>query len=406
MKTQPRPVGGKLFTPVLQVLLALWAVATVVLAVRLVKGLGAVTALNDGYPWGLWIAVDVVVGTGLACGGYAIALLVFVFNRGRYDPLVRPALVTSFLGYSAAATATVFDVGRFWNLWRVPLTPWDWNGSSVLLQVALCEIAYVAVLAVEIAPAFLERWRDGSDPRRARLAERLLPGLGRALPLVIGLGLLFPVLHQAGLGSLLLVARTKLHPLWHTPLLPLLFVVTSLAMGYAIVCLESIVSSVAFRRRVETHLLGAMGLVVSGTLVAFVALRLASLAAAGRLGLALSSGRLSFLFFLELLLCAFAAALFLRRGARENAGQVLQAAFLALAGAALHRVDVFLVAFDPGAGWTYFPSVGEIAITVGLVATETMLYLFLVRRLPVLGGVVVPAGAELPAAAAKAGLAG
>jgi Ni/Fe-hydrogenase subunit HybB-like protein len=406
MKTFARPVGGKLFTPVFQVLLLLWALATVVLAVRLVKGLGAVTALNDGYPWGLWIALDVVVGTGLASGGYAVALLVYVFNEGRHHPLVRPALVTSFLGYTAAATATVFDLGRFWNLWRVPFSPWDWNGSSVLLQVALCEIAYLGVLGLEIAPAFLERWRDGRDPRRARFAERVLPRLERVLPFVIGLGLLLPILHQAGLGSLLLVAVTKLHPLWHTPTLPLLFVATSLAMGYAIVCMESTLSGAAFHRRSETRLLGSIGRAVSGALLAFVAIRFASLMVAGRLDLVLSSGRLSFLFWIETLLCLVAAALFLRRSARENAGQELQAAFLALAGAALYRVDVYLVAFDPGLGWSYFPSLGEIAITVGLVAAETMSYLFLVRRLPVLGGVVVaPAGGEMPAAAAaKAGL--
>lgn len=407
MKTSARPVGGKLFTPVFKVLLLLWAIASGVLVVRLLRGLGAVTALNDGYPWGLWIALDVVVGTGLASGGYAMALLVYVLNQGRHHPLVRPALVTSFLGYTAAATAAVFDLGRFWNLWRVPVTPWDWNGSSVLLQVALCEIAYLGVLALEIAPAFLERWRDGRDPRRAHLAERLLPALERALPFVIGLGLLLPILHQAGLGSLLLVAVTKLHPLWHTGSLPLLFLLTSLAMGYAIVCLESTLSRAAFHRRGEARLLASLGSAVSGALLAFVAVRFASLLVADRLWLTLASGRLSFLFWIETALCLVAAALFLRPRARENPGLELQAALLALAGTALYRVDVFLVAFDPGPGWRYFPSVGEIAITVGLVAAETMSYLFLVRRLPVLGGVVVaPAGGELPAAAAaKAGIA-
>ena len=401
MKTQTRPVGGKLFTPTFRVLLVVWVIATAVLAVRLVWGLGAVTALNDGYPWGLWIALDVAVGTGLASGGWALALLVYVFNRGRHHPLVRPALVTSFLGYTAAATATVFDVGRYWNLWRVPFAPRDWNGSSVLLRVALCELAYIAVLAVEIAPAFLERWQDGEDARLARFAERVLPGLKRVLPFVIALGLLFPILHQAGLGSLLLVAETKLHPLWHTSALPLLFVVTSLSMGYAIVCLESTLSGLAFHRRSGSHLLGAIGRVVAGTAVAFVVIRFADLLASGRLALTLSSGRLSFAFWAETLLLLVAATLFFRRGSRENVGLEVQAGLLALAGAALYRVDVFLVAFDPGPGWSYFPSMGELAITAGLVAAETMLYLLLVRRLPVLGGIVTVPAPEVPAGAVK-----
>jgi Ni/Fe-hydrogenase subunit HybB-like protein len=402
MKTNARPVGGKLLTPVFQVLLVFWAIGTAVLAVRLVKGLGAVTALNDGYPWGLWIAIDVAVGTGLACGGYALALLVYVFNRGRHHPLVRPALVTSFLGYTAAASATVFDVGRYWNLWRVPFTPRDWNESSVLLQVALCEIAYIGVLAVEIAPAFLERWKEAPASRLGRFSKAVLPGLERVLPFVIALGLLLPILHQAGLGALLLVAVTKLHPLWHTPYLPLLFVVTSLAMGYAIVCLESTFSNAAFHRRPETRLLGSLGLAVSLALAGFLAVRFASLAAAGRLGLTLSAGGFSFAFWGETLLCAVAALLFLSRGVRENEGLTLQAALLALGGAVLYRVNVFLVGFDPGPGWMYFPSLGELAITAGLVATETMMYLFLVRKVPVLGGIVTVPARETPAAAARA----
>jgi Ni/Fe-hydrogenase subunit HybB-like protein len=400
MKTSARPVGGKLVTPVFRVLVFLWALATAVLIVRWARGLGAVTALNDGYPWGLWIAVDVAAGTGLASGGYALALLVFVFNRGRYHPLVRPALVTSFLGYTAAATATVFDVGRYWNLWRVPLAPWDWNLGSILLQVALCELLYVAVLAVEIAPAFLERWRDGRDERLARFARRVLPGYERALPFVIALGLVLPVMHQTGLGALLLVAKTKVHPLWYTPFLPLLFLLTSLAMGYAIVCLEAAFSSIAFRRRIEGRLLGSLGTAVSAALLAFVAIRLAALMASEDLALTVKWGGLSFAFWGETLLCLVAAALFLRREVRENLGLTLQAAFLALAGTTLHRLDVFLVAFDPGAGWRYFPSVGEVVVTLGLVATETMIYLVLVRKLPVLGGVVLVAPArEAPAAA-------
>ena len=401
MRTHARAVGGTVSTPIFRVLLLLWAIATGVLVLRLTHGLGAVTALNDGYPWGLWIVIDVVVGTGLASGGYAVALLVYVMNHGRYHPLVRPALVTSFLGYTAAATATVFDVGRYWNLWRVPFTPWSWNGSSILLQVALCELAYVAVLALEIAPALLERWRESQDPALARLSERILPRLERVLPFAIALGLALPILHQAGLGSLMLVAATKLHPLWYTPFLPLLFVVSSLAMGFAIVCLESTCSSLAFRRRVESELLGSLGVVVGGTLVAFVAIRFASLMMADRLGLTLSSGTLSFPFWGEMLACVVAAVLLLGRAARRDATMVLQAALLGLGGAALYRVDVFLVGFDPGPGWRYFPSLGELVITVGLVSVETMLYLLLVRKLPVLSGVATLPARKVPAGAVE-----
>ncbi len=399
-----RPIGGPIFTPFSKFLVLLLALGAPVLAARFVLGLGATTAMSDGYPWGIWIAVDVVVGTGLASGGYALALLVFVLNRGRYHPLVRPALLTSLLGYSAAGLAVVFDLGRYWNLWKVPLMPWNWNGNSILLEVALCMMAYTAVIALELSPAYLERLAERGGPGAAARAARWGPRIERALPFVIGLGMVLPTMHQSSLGSLLLVAGLKVHPLWYTGLLPLLFLLTALSMGYAIVYVETIFAGVGFRRPVEVKLLGSLGRVVSGTLLAFLVVRLGALAASGRLGLTLTSGRLSFFFWAETLLLLAGAILFLRPAARHDAGVQLQAALLALAGSALYRVDAFLVAFDPGPSWRYFPSLGEMAVTVGLVATETLLYLVAVRRLPILAGAgqlpprTTPAGAVAGAA--------
>jgi Ni/Fe-hydrogenase subunit HybB-like protein len=398
MTTPARAVGGKLLTPTFKIMLVLWAAATAVGLVRFTRGLGAVTALNDGYPWGLWIAFDVVVGTGLASGGYAIALLVYVLNRGRYHPLVRPAILTSALGYSVAGIAVVFDVGRYWALWKVPIMPGRWNGSSVLLEVALCIIAYTAVLFVELSPALLERWAAERHERRQAFAARWLPRLERALPFVIALGLVLPTMHQSSLGSLLLVAGTKLHPLWHTGALPLLFLLTAFAMGYAVLYFETIFSSVAFGRRLETRLLASLGVAVGGVILAFVAVRFAGLMGAGRLGLTVTSGARSFFFWAETLLLLSAAGLFLQQWVHASPATQLQAALLALAGGALYRIDAFLVAFDPGHGWRYFPSVGEILITLGFIATETMVYIVAVRRFPILAGVSVTKAERAPAA--------
>jgi Ni/Fe-hydrogenase subunit HybB-like protein len=378
-------------------MLALWAAGTAVGLVRFTQGLGAATAMNDGYPWGLWIAFDVVVGTGLASGGYALALLVYVFNQGRYHPLVRPAILTSALGYGVAGVAVVFDVGRWWGLAKVPFMPWRWNGMSVLLEVALCMMAYMAVLAIELSPALLERWREGTHAGRARVAATWLPRIHSALPIILGVGLVLPTMHQSSLGSLLLVAGTKVHPLWHTPVLPLLFLLTALSMGYAIVYFESIFSSAAFGRRMETALLGRLGVLVAVCLLTFVVVRVASLAGAERLSLVVTTPK-AFFFWLETLLLLAAAYLFLEQGVRATPAAQLQASLLALAGAALYRIDAFLVAFDPGPGWRYFPSLGEIAVTLGLVATETMIYIFAVRKFPILAGVAEPASRTVPAA--------
>jgi Ni/Fe-hydrogenase subunit HybB-like protein len=398
MSASARPVGGKLLGPVVKVMLVLWGIGTVAGLYRFTHGLGASTSMNDGYPWGIWIAFDVVVGTGLASGGYAMALLVFIFNKGKYHALVRPALVTSFLGYSVAGVAVAFDLGRYWNMWRIPVSPWDWNGSSILLEVALCMFAYTGVLAIELLPALLEKWTGEGHAERAALARRWLPRLERVLPFIVALGLVLPTMHQSSLGSLLLVAWTKVNPLWHTGLLPLLYLLTAVGMGYAIIYFESIFSSWAFGRQMETRMLSRIGVFVAGILLAFLVLRFGGLFAADRLGLTVASGIQSFFFWVETALFLAAAFLFMQQGVRASAAGQLQAALLALAGGALYRVDSFLTAFNPGDNWVYFPSLSEIAVTLGLVATETVVYVFIVKKFPILAGVSAPAQRPEPAA--------
>jgi len=404
MTARARPVEGRFLSTPIKIMLLLWGLGTVAGLWRFTHGLGAATSMNDGYPWGIWIAFDVVVGTGLASGGYAMALLVYVFNRGKYHPLVRPALVTSFLGYSVAGIAVAFDLGRFWNMWRIPVALSDWNGTSVLLEVALCMMAYTAVLFVEVSPALLERLAATGQDGKAALARAWLPRIERALPFVIAVGLVLPTMHQSSLGSLLLVARTKVHGLWHTGLLPLLFLLTAFAMGYAIIYFESIFSSVAFRRPLETRLLSRLGVFVAGVIAAFLVVRFAGLAASGRLGLLFSSGVHSFFFWAETLLFAAAGWLFLQQRVRAHAPGQLQAALLALFAGSMYRIDAFLTGFNPGQNWIYFPSLPELFVTLGLVATETMAYVWIVKKYPILAGVSVPASRTVPAVAAREGV--
>jgi Ni/Fe-hydrogenase subunit HybB-like protein len=384
--TAAAPVTGRIMTPFFKLLIALWALGTAAGVVRWTGGLGAATAMNDGYPWGIWITLDVVVGTALACGGYAVAILAYVFNRGQYHPIVRPAILTSALGYSVAGIAIFFDVGRYWGLWKIPLYAHRWNLDSALLEVALCVMAYTAVLWIELSPAVVEQWLASEDGSLRARAARILPGLSRALPFVLALGLLLPTMHQSTLGALWLVAPSKLHPLWHTPLLPLLFLVSCLAMGYAVVVLEGTFSSRAFKRPRETAMFATLGTAIAGVTLAWVVLRLGDLALRGRLGLVLGSGGLSFMFLLENALAVAGAVVLLRPRLRSRSGMQLAAAFLVAGAGVLYRIDTFLVAYDPGPGWSYFPSVGEILVTLGLVATETMAYLFIVRKLPILAG--------------------
>jgi Ni/Fe-hydrogenase subunit HybB-like protein len=396
MSARAQPVEGKLLTPFVKVLLLLWALGTAAGLYRFVFGLGSATAMNDGYPWGIWIAIDVVVGTGLASGGYVLAFLVFILNKGRYHPLVRPALLTSLLGYGVAGVAVAFDLGRYWTMWRIPLSPHLWSSTSVLLEVALCMMAYVMVIFLELSPAWLEGLAASRDPQRAALAARWLPRAEKALPFIIAFGLLLPTMHQSSLGGLMMMAGLKLHPLWHSGFLPLYFLFTAFVMGFGVLYFESIFSSVAFGRPLENRLLATLGRYVAGVILAFLAVRFVVLGVEGKLGLVFSAGRMGFFFWAEIVIFLASAAIFLRQGELGRPHQQLQAALLAMLGGTLYRIDVFLVAYDPGNGWIYFPSVAEILITLGLIATETVIYVLVVRKFPILAGVAPAPRRDLP----------
>lgn len=380
-------VGGPVLTRPTKVLTGMAVLGFLIVAWRFAVGLGPATALSDGYPFGLWIAFDVVTGTALACGGYAVALLVYILNKGKYHPLVRPALVTSALGYTLAGLAVAVDVGRPWWIWKVPLFFWRWNLNSALLEVALCIMAYIFVLWIELSPAFLERWETASSwPRLARFARSWRPRVERALPWIIALGLLLPTMHQSSLGTVMLLAGPKLHPLWNTPLLPLLFLLGCIGMGYGVVVMESALSSRLLGRRSEAPMLSGLSGAMVVVLVLWLVARVVDLAARGRLGLAFSADPTVIWFWLEMLVTAAALAMLLARGRTRNLGWLFQASVLLVLGGSLYRFSTYLMAFDPGYNWSYFPSIPEMLVTLGFVAFEILVYVYLIKRFPILAG--------------------
>jgi Ni/Fe-hydrogenase subunit HybB-like protein len=373
-------MGGRLFTRGFNFLLGAAALAFILIAWRMVVGLGVSTAMSDGYPWGIWIAFDVVTGTALACGGYATAILVYIFNRGKYHPLIRPAILTSALGYSIAGLSVVIDLGRPWNVWKVPTYVTRWNFNSALLEVALCIMAYVLVLWIELAPAFLERWRDSEVTWLRRISRAVLPRLEKALIWIAALGILLPTMHQSSLGTLMLLTGPKLHPLWNTPFLPLFFLITCLAMGYAVVVFETAFSSAAFGHRPDLEMLTNLQRIAAWAVFAFVVFRVADIA---RRDLPLVLDRYFALFVIETVLFLTPLVMLVRR---PDLGQLFRAAMVLMFAGALYRFDTFLVAYDPGPGWHYFPAVPELLITFGLVALELAVYVAMVKRFPILQG--------------------
>lgn len=384
MNGHAQAVGGRIVNKSFRVLTAIFLTGAVLILYRLATGLGSLTAMNDGYPWGLWIAFDVVTGTALACGGYAVALLVYIMNKGRYHPLVRPAVLTSALGYSLAGIGVGLDVGRWWNIWRVPLYVWHWNLNSVLLEVALCIMSYTFVLWIELSPAFLEKAEQSGTPAIKRFAVRWRPVVEKALLWVIALGILLPTMHQSSLGALMLIAGPRLHPLWNSGWLPLLFLLSCIAMGYAVVVFESALSSWLFKRKPETEMLADLARSILPLTIVYVWLRAGELAYRGQLGALFAFDRYSIMTLVEFGLFLWAGFILLSDARRRRLGELFRAAMLLMLAGSVYRFDTYLLAFNPGANWSYFPSVGEILVTTGLVAGEIMLYIAIIRVFPIL----------------------
>ncbi|MCO5097189.1 MAG: Ni/Fe-hydrogenase cytochrome b subunit [Rhodocyclaceae bacterium] len=370
----PAPLGGSLLTPFTLLLGALSAIAGIILAYRFFYGLGAVTNINDGYPWGIWVAYDVVVGSALACGGFVMALLVYIFNKGQYHPLVRPALLASLFGYTLAGVSVIFDLGRWWNFWHI-----FWPGyaqvNSVMFEVAVCITAYIVVMWIEFSPAFLEKL--GMKDVKKKLDKLLF--------FIIALGVLLPSMHQSSLGSLLVIFGQQIHPLWQSGmLLPVIYLMTAVLLGFAVVIFEATLSSTGFGRPLETKVLTPLSRIMWGLLAVYVALRVLDLLWRGALGTAFAFTLEAGMFWIEMAAFVVPLVLLAPASARRSASKLFAAAVLLMAGGMLLRINGFLVGYQTGDGWHYFPSFAELMVTVGIIAFEILAYIVFVRKFPVL----------------------
>lgn len=371
------PVGGKLVNTATLVSALLVAAMLAILFVRFVFGLGAVTNLNDGYPWGIWVVFDVIIGSAFACGGFSVAMLVYIFNRGEYHPLVRPALLASLFGYTLAGVGVIFDLGRWWNFWHI-FWPGYANPNSVMFEVALCISAYILVMWIEFSPVFLEKLGLKAEKKK----------LEKVLFAFVALGTLLPMMHQSSLGTLLVVMGPQVNPLWQTPVVPLLYLLSAIAIGYGVVLFETCVASSAYRREIEMHLLQPMAKVMLGVLAVFLAVRFIDLLLRGALGHAFAFSLEAFFFWLETIAFALPFALAGRAADRRNPARLFLAGVALMLAGVLLRINGFLIGYDTGVGvdhgWNYFPSIAEMLVTMGMFAIEVLGYIVITRRFPVL----------------------
>ncbi|HNJ77080.1 MAG TPA: Ni/Fe-hydrogenase cytochrome b subunit, partial [Azospira sp.] len=311
------------------------------------------------------------------CGGFSVAMLVYIFNKGQYHPLIRPALLASLFGYTLAGIGVIFDLGRWWNFWHI-FWPGYSNPNSVMFEVAVCISAYIVVMWLEFSPAFFEKWGMVDAKKK----------LNKVLFFLVALGTVLPMMHQSSLGTLIVVMGVQINPLWQTKLIPLLFLLTAVVIGYGVVLFESCVAASAYRRKIELHLLEPLAKVMLGMLALFIVVRFGDLVVRGALGHAFKANLVALAFWVEMLCFLAPFALIGSAGARRNPAKLFLAGTAIMLGGIFMRLNAFLIGYDTGVGvdtgWRYFPSVPELMVTIGMFAIEVLGYIIITRRFPVL----------------------
>jgi formate dehydrogenase iron-sulfur subunit len=422
------------------ILFFLVALGAILTLIRFIGGLGTVTNLNDGYPWGLWIGFDILAGIALAAGGFVTAGVVHIFGGRKYHALARPAILTAFLGYLLFIVALIIDLGRPWNIWRVLI---HWNHHSPMFEVAWCVTLYTFVLALEFVPAVLEKfrltkiqaiwntavpwliifmvtlftlamsgaWLWASAVFAVLLIWEMLMRKGvmprdQVMPiLLIMAGIIFSTMHQSSLGSLFLIVPHKLHMLWYSPILPLLFFVSAVMVAPAMVILEGLLSAKVYRREPELHLLRGLASALPYLLGIYLLLKLGDLIGKGAAGEIFRTSSQAVGLWLELLLILVPLIFLLTPEIKNTKAGLLWSSVLVILGIVVNRFNIAVTGITVKTGWaasesaplqvpipettviqpfaTYYPSWMEFAITLGVVAAGLLVYDYVVKNFPV-----------------------
>lgn len=372
MMTQGNKAGArKCGATVLYILAGLFVIAA---GYRLAAGLGAATNLSDTVPWGLWVGIDILVGEALAAGGFAIVAAVYIFNLKKYAAFTRPAVLTAFIGYVVATLSIFLDLGKPQAIWH-PLVLWQ--TKSVMFLVVWSVVLYTVVLVLEFSGPFLEAIK-------AKSAGRMT---GRAVMVPIAIAaVVLSFLHQSSMGGLFLLMPDKLNHLWWTTILPYNFFLSALAVGLAMVTIESAIAAKVLNHATDHAALRGLAKGTAITLAVYFTVRLVDILLKGNIDLLLNGGLASVMFVIEMVILTLVPMALLWKASTEKDNGIatlLVAQFLVVAGVVLNRVDVLASTVQVKG---YLPSLIEAAITVGLVAIILLVWRLAMTRLPIIAG--------------------
>lgn len=367
-------------TPAMWVMLGMMALAAFFAFQRYAYGIGAVSDLSNAYGWGFWISFDLYCGVALGSGAFTIVAIVEIFDLEEFHPLVRPSVLTGFIGYVMVIIALMVDLGQPLRIWHMMVYQ---NHTSILFEIGLCVMLYTTTLAIEFAPVFFE---GINQKKLAQTFRRIL------FPFAI-LGVTLSTLHQSSLGSMLIIEPYKLHPLWWTPILPVLFFVSAVNVGLGMIIFESTLSSKAFHRGLETHLLKKLALADVYVLILYLVIRFTQLGLDGKFKYLFTSGKMSVLFWAEILIgSVIPIIIFSRKEWRENHKTLFIGSVFVVFGLMFGRFNVSWFAIkhaDPMtyvpsfmSKVTYMPTFSEVSISFGIVAAGVLAFNLAAKYLP------------------------
>ena len=363
----------KTWTPATIVMVALIIVGTVVAVYRMVFGLGATTNLNDGYPWGFWLGMDVLGGIAMAAGGFIIACAVYLFNWKKYRPIVRPAILTAFLGYLMAVVALFFDIGHPFRLWHPGIM---WQYHSVMWVVAMHVIFYTTTLGLEFSPMLFERlgW------------EKARQAVGKVMVGAVIFGVMLSTLHQSSLGAVFLIAPSKMSPLWWDTKLPFHFLVSAVAMGLAMVSFETMLSKKFLHHEVDKEIFFGLARGLLIVLSFYLLLKLYQLFTVASPAMAVDGSVEGNMYLLEMVVGVILPIVLLSmKKIRANVNALFAVNMVVIVGVLLNRMNVCLFSMEQYNSWrgfTYAPSWMEFLLSLGVISLGVFLYKMSAKHLP------------------------
>ncbi len=347
----------------------LWALGGMAAVTRFTGGLGAMTNLSDTFPWGIWIGFDVLSGVALSAGGFLTAGAVYIFGLKKFYPILRPAILTAYLGYLLVVGGLMMDLGRPYNIWHPMIY---WQHHSVMFEVGWCVTLYNIVLTVEFLPLLLEKFRWH---RALRIVHSI------TIPVVIT-GVILSTLHQSSLGALFLIVPEKMWPLTYSPLLPLYFLISAVAVGLAMTIVESTLSARAFQRSLEAPIITSLARAIPWVIIVLLTIWMTDMTVRGTWEYLAPRPFQTFTFFVDMTLLLIPTFVLLHPRWVQRPRIVFWAALSVVGAVIVNRLNVAWFRMLPAAETIYIPSWQEIVVTLNLISLGVVLFGLAARYLP------------------------